>query len=225
LADGSIADSANFKRNLTYASYIDVSKEDKAPIDRQVQSSARPKQVQKISPEEKPSITRHKQSAVAYTICIMDSNPPENSSTALPSYSAATTDPSLTNTDAGSDYAYADFTIGDIRAQIIANAAVIKPIYTAERARNEYELELVLMRGSTGQHAAMLLRRNVTQSLSYESRHGKIVLRGKAHATPRQAYESLLSKTETILGDMLRSSKIEHSLPREMNGWNPRQYD
>jgi hypothetical protein len=143
---------------------------------------------------------------------------------ALPSYSAATTDPSLTNNDAENTYAYADFTIGDLRAQITSNAAIIKPIYTTEKARNEYELELVLIRGSTGQHAAMLLRRNVTQSLS-DSRHGKIVLRGKAHATPRQAYESLLHKTETILGDMLRSSKIEHSLAREMNGWNPRQYD
>ena len=144
---------------------------------------------------------------------------------ALPSYSAATTDPSLTNNDAENTYASADFTIGDLRDQINSNAAIIKPIYTAEKARNEYELELVLMRGSTGQHAAMLLRRNVTQSLRDDGRHGKIILRGKAHATPRQAYESLLHKTETILGDMLRSSKIEHSLPRELNGWNPRQYD
>jgi ABC-type xylose transport system substrate-binding protein len=153
--------------------------------------------------------------------------PPETSApaAALPSYSAATTDPSLTNNDAENNYAYADFTIGDLRSQIIANAAIIKPIYTAEKARNEYELELVLMRGSTGQHAAMLLRRNVSQTLSYDTRHGKIVLKGKAHATPRQAYEWLLSKTETILGDMLRSSRIEYSLPREMHGWNPRQYD
>jgi hypothetical protein len=155
----------------------------------------------------------------------MNSLPAESLPTALPSYSAATTDPSLTNNDAGSDYAYADFTISDLRAQIIANAAVLKPIYTAEKARNEYELELVLMRGSTGQHAAMLLRRNVTQTVRDEYRHGKIVLRGKAYDTPRQAYEGLLSKTETILGDMLRNSKIEFSLPREMNGWNPRQYD
>jgi ABC-type xylose transport system substrate-binding protein len=156
----------------------------------------------------------------------MSSLPAEILPTAtLPSYSAATTDPSLTNNDAENNYAYADFTIGDLRAQIIANAEVIKPIYTAEKARNEYELELVLMRGSTGQHAAMLLRRNVTQSLYHDTRHGKIILRGKAHATPRQAYESLLHKTETMLGDMLRSSKIEHSTPREMNGWNPRQYD
>ena len=155
----------------------------------------------------------------------MDSNPPETSTAALPSYSAATTDSSLTITDAGSDYAYADFTVGDLRAQIIANAAIIKPIYNTEKARNEYELELVLMRGTTGQHAAMLLRRNVAQTLSYEGRHGKIVLKGRAYDTPRQAYESLLSKTETILGDMLRSSRIEYSLPREMNGWNPRQYD
>jgi len=144
---------------------------------------------------------------------------------ALPSYSAATTDPSLTSNDVGSDYAYADFTISDLRAQILANAAIVKPIYSAEKSRSEYELELVLMRGSTGQHAAMLLRRNTTQTLSYDTRHGKIVLRGKAHVGPRQAYESLLAKTETILGDLLRSSKIEHSLPREMNGWNPRQYD
>jgi hypothetical protein len=155
----------------------------------------------------------------------MDSLPAEIlSNAALPSYSAATTDPSLTNNDAENTYAYADFTIGDLRDQINSNAAIIKPIYTTERARNEYELELVLMRGSTGQHAAMLLRNNITQSLR-DPRHGKIVLRGKAHATPRGAYESLLHKTETILGDMLRSSQIEHSLPREMNGWNPRQYD
>lgn len=161
------------------------------------------------------------------SLTLTTSEPGSSTATAaaLPSYSAATTDPSLTSSDIGSDYAYADFTISDLRAQILANAAIIKPIYTAEKSRSEYELELVLMRGSTGQHAAMLLRRNTTQTLSYDTRHGKIVLRGKAHVGPRQAYESLLSKTETILGDLLRSSKIEHSLPREMNGWNPRQYD
>ena len=44
---------------------------------------------------------------------------------ALPSYSAATTDPSLTNNDAENTYAYADFTIGDLRDQINSNAAII----------------------------------------------------------------------------------------------------
>ena len=147
----------------------------------------------------------------------------ESSEAALPSYAAATTDSSLTNNDAA--YAYADFTISDLRAQILANAAMIKPIFINEKTRDEYGLELTLIRGSSGQHAAMLLRDNVSQPLREDFYHRKIILRGRAHDMPRQAFEDLLFKTEVILGDMMKGSKIEHALAREMNGWNPRQYD
>lgn len=142
---------------------------------------------------------------------------------ALPSYTEATTDTSFTNNDAA--FAYADFTISDLRAQIIANAAMIKPIFSDEKGRNEYGLELTLIRGSSGQHAAMLLRNNIKQPLREDFWHRKIILRGRAYDMPRQAFEDLLFKTEVILGDMMKGTKIEHALAREMNGWNPRQYD
>lgn len=147
----------------------------------------------------------------------------ENSSSALPSYTAATTDSSLTNNDAA--YAYADFTISDLRSQIIANAAMIKPVFTDEKTRGDYGIELALIRGSTGQHAAMLLRDNSSRPSKEDFFHRKIILRGRAYDMPRQAFEDLLFKTEIILGDMMKCSKIEHALPREMNGWNPRVYD
>jgi lipase chaperone LimK len=72
---------------------------------------------------------------------------------ALPSYHAATTELSLTNTISDAAYAYAGFTISDLRAQILANAAMIKPIFNNEKTRDEYGLELTLIRGSSGQHA------------------------------------------------------------------------
>jgi hypothetical protein len=147
----------------------------------------------------------------------------ESAASALPSYAAATTDTSLTNNDAA--YAYADFTISDLRSQIIANAAMIKPIFNIEKNRSEYGLELTLIRGSSGQHAAMLLRNNISQPLREDFYHRKIILRGRAYDMPRQAFEDLLFKTEVILGDMMKGSAIEHALGREMNGWNPRQYD
>lgn len=147
----------------------------------------------------------------------------ESSSSALPSYAAATTDSSLTNNDAA--YAYADFTISDLRNQIMANAAMIKPIFSSEKNRSEYGMELTLIRGSSGQHAAMLLRNNSSQPLKEDFYHRKIILRGRAYDMPRQAFEDLLFKTEIILGDMMKGTKIEHALAREMNGWNPRHYD
>jgi hypothetical protein len=147
----------------------------------------------------------------------------ESSLSALPSYAAATTEASLTNADAA--YAYADFTISDLRNQILANAAMIKPIFNIEKSRTEYGLELTLIRGNSGQHAAMLLRNNISQPAKEDFYHGKIILRGRACDMPRQAFEDLLFKTEVILGDMMKGTKIEHALAREMNGWNPRQYD
>ena len=150
----------------------------------------------------------------------------ESSEATLPSYAAATTDSSVTNNSINdAAYAYAGFTISDLRAQILANATMIKPIFNNEKTRNEYGLELALIRGSSGQHAAMLLRDNSSQPSKEDFYHRKIILRGRAYDMPRQAFEDLLFKTEVILGDMMKGSQIEHALAREMNGFNPRQYD
>lgn len=170
-------------------------------------------------------IVHPSKAARACTIYLLSAMMAESSEAALPSYTAATTELSLTNTISDAAYAYAGFTISDLRAQILANAAMIKPIFNNEKTRNEYGLELTLIRGSSGQHAAMLLRDNSSQTCKDEFYHRKIILRGRAFDMPRQAFEDLLFKTEVILGDMMKNSKIEHALAREMNGWNPRQYD
>lgn len=146
------------------------------------------------------------------------------STSVLPSYSAATTDPNTTNGPMRIDNAYTDFTISDLRAQILANAAMLRPFFTDRKYRSEYEMELILAKCSSGQHTAMLVRNNHAQTIKDDLHHGVIIINGKAHDTPRQAFEALLAKTEDLLGDMLRTSKIRFSLAGYMHGSNPRQY-
>ncbi|KAM0715172.1 hypothetical protein Q7P37_009637 [Cladosporium fusiforme] len=141
----------------------------------------------------------------------------------LPSYSAATSDGSRCVTVHNE---YADFTIGELRTQILANASIFKPAFLTEKGRSEYDLELVLIKGRNGQHCTMILRRNTTQKKDEDWNHRKIILDGVACDTPRQAYELMLLKTEEILRSMLEPRgdlppQISKAQPREMGYFNP----
>lgn len=153
------------------------------------------------------------------------SNMREGSSSGLPSYSAATTDPGNNNSLAGIENAYTDFTISDLRSQILANAALLKPFFTDRKSRSEYDMELILAKDNSGRHKAVLVRSNTVQTIKEDFHHGKILVSGKPQDTPRQAFETLLLKTEKILGDMLDSSKIGYAREVQMHGQNPRRYD
>lgn len=155
----------------------------------------------------------------------------------LPSYSAATNttpqEPTTTTTSTSlppttQTHAYADFTLIDLRTQILSNAAVLKPIFNSEKSRSEYELELALSRCSSGQHTAIIVRRNVLQPKKDDWNHGKILMGAAACDSPRLAYEVLLEKTEVVLGKMLKwdhlGGVVEREVPGAMfaRGWKER---
>ncbi|KAL1582939.1 hypothetical protein WHR41_08184 [Cladosporium halotolerans] len=143
----------------------------------------------------------------------------ESTTSSLPSYSAATAsgDSAIPINDS-----YADFTISDLRAQIVANATIFKPLFTAEKSRGEYELELILARNSSGHHCAMIVRNNVSQKRVEDLHHRKIILKGEGCDSPRRAYEVVLARTSEMVYRMMKGDmpQVRKALPREMMGWS-----
>lgn len=140
----------------------------------------------------------------------------------LPSYSAATADPTSSAVPVNDDSdSYADFTIGDLRAQILSNASMFKPLFITEKTRGEYELEVVLGRSPSGKYFAMLVRDNVLQKRAEDMHHRKIILKGEQCDGARRAYEVVLTRTADMVYRMMRGDvpQIRKALPRDMMGW------
>lgn len=117
---------------------------------------------------------------------------------------------------------YADFTISELREQILANATMFKPLFTVEKSRAEYEFELIMLKTPSGKHCTHLVRKNVSQKIDEDVHHGKIILQGEACSSPRRAFEAMLAKTAVILQKMTEGPKprIVKGLPREMSSWS-----
>lgn len=123
----------------------------------------------------------------------------------LPSYSEAAASPeSIISTPA---LDYSDFTISDLRAQIIANAMVIRPAFKTDKTRADYEIELVLAKRED-QHYALIVRRN--NGRTDKDRHNnKAILKSNMAVTPRRALEQMLERTEAIVQTMVERRDVE----------------
>ena len=123
----------------------------------------------------------------------------------LPSYSEAAASPASATTSPIGDYN--DFTISDLRAQILANAMIIRPAFHTDKTRADYEIELVLAKRED-QHYALICRRNIGRNDKDRHNH-KAILKSNMALTPRRAFEQLLERTEAIVQTMVERKDIE----------------
>lgn len=125
--------------------------------------------------------------------------------TDLPSYSEAAASPNSLASSPSLDYT--DFTISDLRAQIIANAMILRPSFKTDKTRADYEVELVLAKRED-QHYALIVRRNVGRT-DKDRHNNKALLKSNMATTPRRALEDILGRTEAIIQKMVERRDIE----------------
>lgn len=131
----------------------------------------------------------------------------------LPSYSAAASIAESSASTPALDYT--DFTISDLRAQILANAMIIRPHFKIDKTRADYDIELVLAKRED-QHYALIVRRNIGRS-DKDRNDNRAIFKSNMAATPRRALEQMLERTEQLIQNMVKDKEIEFVSPLNVN--------